>query len=46
MITKGTMMKALKEKGIRTNSEGKRLHTLKTSEIAVMYFDVFGGFIK
>lgn len=39
-------MKALKEKGIRVNGEGKRLHQLKTFEIAVIYFNTFGGFTK
>ena len=38
MLTKGTMIKALKAKGIRTNEMGKKFEKCKTFEIIKFYF--------
>ena len=38
MITKGKMIKELKEKGIRRTPEGKKLESVKTFEIIKLYY--------
>ena len=43
-MTKGKMIKRLKEAGIRRTSEGKKLESVKAHEITNLYFDTFGGF--
>ncbi len=43
-MTKGKMIKALKEKGIRRTAEGKKLELVKAYEVTKLYYDAFGGF--
>ena len=38
MLTKGKMIKELKNKGVRTTPDGKKLETVKTFEIINLYF--------
>lgn len=38
MLTKGKMMKALNERGIRTNEQGKKLSHCKTYEIIKLFY--------
>ena len=39
MLTKGVMIKRLKENGVRTNAMGKKLELCKTFEITNLYFE-------
>lgn len=38
MLTKGQMIKGLKNAGVRTNEMGKKLEKCKTHEIINLYF--------